>query len=138
MGSTLSDRQRALLVGLQDAERAGGSIDLSGLAAATGYSESSIKTYFSKRLLGVLVHRDDAGGFVARGAIRCSEEAFAHRMTQKAQTAGAALQTEESWRELVRKLLREGSRRGFRLSADEQALIDELVDEPGPPQTSLF
>jgi len=134
----LSERQRRLLVGLREAEQRGGVVDLAGLAAATGYSESSIKTYFSKRLLGVLVHRDEEGRFVARGALRCTEEAFAHRMSQKAQTAGEALQSQESWRELVRKLLREGSRRGYRLSREEKSLVDELVEETEAPQPRLF
>ncbi|MEM6930262.1 MAG: hypothetical protein AAF602_25200 [Myxococcota bacterium] len=133
----LSERQRQLLRGLQEAERFGGPIDLAALAASTGYSESSIKTYFSKRLLGVLVHRDEDGAFVVRGALRCSEEAFGHRMSQKAQTASEALQSEDDWRELVRKLLREGSRRGYRLSEDEHVLIAELTDDE-PSQPSLF
>lgn len=137
MAAELSDRQRQLLHGLREAERSGGEIDVSALAAATGYSASSIRTYFSKRLLGVIVHRDEQGRFVARGAVRCSEEAFAHRMSQKAQTAGEALQSQEAWREVVRKLLREGSRRGYRLSADELLLVDELSAAPDP-QPKLF
>lgn len=136
--AALSERQRQLLLGLREAERLGHSLDLAALAAATGYSESSIRTYVSKRLIGVLVHRDEEGRFVVRGALRCTEEAFAHRMSQKARTASEALQSEDDWRELVRKLLREGSRRGYRLSADEHALVQELLEDSAPPQRSLF
>ncbi|MEN0065388.1 MAG: hypothetical protein AAGA48_24800 [Myxococcota bacterium] len=140
MAAPLSERQHQLLLDLRQTERDGTPIDVPALAASTGYSESSIRTYISKRLLGALVHRDEDGAFVVRGALRCTEEAFAHRMSQKAQTAAEALQSEDAWRELVRKLLREGSRRGYSLSDDERVLLDELFDddELGPTQPSLF
>lgn len=122
----LSDKQLALLRGLRDLELAARPVDLPALAAATGYSESSIKTYFTKRLEGVLVFRDD-GGWRVRGALRCSEDEFARRMSQKAGAANDALRSEESWRALVRKLLYEGSRRHYTLSREEQELVAQLT-----------
>lgn len=131
----LSERQAALLEGLRDAEREGRPVDLAGLARASGYNESSIRTYFTKRLEGVLVFREDDGAWRVRGAVRCSEEEFARRMSQKAGAANDALRSEESWRAVVRKLLYEGERRHYRLSREELDLVRELApEEPARPR----
>ncbi|MEQ1568082.1 MAG: hypothetical protein ABMA64_20755 [Myxococcota bacterium] len=129
MSGALRDRQLALLHGLREVERAQGVVDLAALAAATGYSESSIRTYFTKRLEGVLVFRDERGGFGVRGAVRCTEEEFARRMTQKAGAANDALRTEEAWRALIRKLLYEGQRRSYRLGREELELVTAVTRE---------
>lgn len=131
----LSGKQAALLVGLRDAERAGGRLDLNRLARDTGYSESSIRTYFTKRLEGVLVFRDEHGGWRVRGALRCTEEEFARRMSQKAGAASEALKDVRSWRALVRKLLYEGQRRHYTLSREELDLVADLTPEPSRPPT---
>ena len=140
MAEGLNDKQRRLLVALREAERARRPLDLESVAAATGYSVSSIKTYFSKRLDGVLVSRGGDGSWVVRGAIACSEASFARRMSQKAGSATEALKSEEGWRELVRKLLYEGARRDYQLSEDELELVERLRPSPSaaPPQPSLF
>lgn len=134
----LSERQGRLLRALQEVEAAGDPLDLEAVASATGYSVSSIRTYFTKRLEGVLVMRDEAGRWWVRGAITCSEEAFLRRMSQKAGSAAEAVKTEEGWRELVRKLLYEGSRRDYTLSADELHLVEKVrpataASAPEPP-----
>ena len=140
MADELSARQLALLYALRAAEVAPGPADLDAIAGASGYSVSSVRTYFSKRLLGVLVTRDEDGAWWVKGALKCSEAAFARRMSQKAGTAAEALATEETWRELVRKLLFEGVRRGYTLSVEERALLGELDGGDGPAdrQPSLF
>ncbi len=139
----LSAKQRALLHALQVAEASGEPVDLDDLARRTTYSVSSIRTYFTKRLEGSLVSRDASGAWWVRGAIRCSEASFARRMSQKAGTALQAIGDEESWREFVRKLLIEGTRRGYRLSRDEIQLLAERGPEatgswPSTQQPSLF
>lgn len=131
----LSDKQAALLVGLRDAERAGGKLDLARLARDSGYSESSVRTYFTKRLEGVLVFRDAAGGWRVRGALRCTEEEFARRLSQVAGAASEALKDQRSWRALVRKVLYEGQRRHYQLSREELDLVDALTPEPPRPPT---
>lgn len=127
-GEGLSDRQLSLLEGLREAERTGHPIDTRSLARRTGYTESSIRTYFTKRLEGVLVFRDEDGQWRAKGAVRCSEEEFARRMSQKAGAANDALRTEEAWRAVVRKLLYEGQRRHYHLSREELELVEELTE----------
>lgn len=133
----LSERQLRLLEGLRDAERHGRPADPRGLARATGYTESSIRTYFAKRLEGVLVFRDEQGEFQVRGALRTTEEEFARRMSQKAGAANDALRTETAWRAVVRKLLYEGQRRHYHLSREELDLVAELSPaEPARPPTA--
>ena len=133
----LSDRQAALLAGLRDCERSGGLVDLAALARRSGYNESSIRTYFTKRLEGVFVFRDPDGGWRVRGAVRCSEEEFARRMSQKAGASSDTLRSEESWRAVVRKLLYEGQRRHYRLRREELELVAALTpDDPRPPGPS--
>lgn len=126
----LSTRQLALLEGLREAERSGLVIDTRALAQRSGYTESSIRTYFTKRLEGVLVFRDDQGGWRARGTVRCSLEEFARRMSQKAGAASDVLRTEEAWRAVLRKLLYEGQRRHYKLSREEVDLAAQLSPEP--------
>ncbi len=142
----LSERQLQLLEGLRGAERSGRPIDLAGLAERSGYTESSIRTYFTKKLEGVLVFRGEDGEWRARGAVRCSEEEFARRMSQKAGASNDALRTEEAWRAVVRKLLYEGHRRRYTLAREELELVEALraaarqapPAEEVPVQASLF
>lgn len=132
----LSPRQLALLEGLRAAEHAGVHVDVEALAALSGYSASSIRTYFTKKLEGVLVFRDPAdgaGGWRVRGAIRCTPEAFARRMSQKAGASSDALRTEDAWRSVLRKLLYEGQRRHYRLSREELELVEALTAVARPP-----
>lgn len=129
MEEPLSDKQLSLLIALRELERSGGAVDFPKLAKATGYSESSVRTYFTKRLDGFIAFRDEAGWKI-RGATRTTEEAFARRLSQKAGSANEALKSETAWRSLVRKLLYEGQRRHYRLSREEMDLIDGL----GPPE----
>ena len=68
----LSERERALLLALREAEGAAAPLDVSALARRTGYAVNTIKTYLSKKLEGVLVFRE-RGGWIVRGALRCSE-----------------------------------------------------------------
>lgn len=130
----LSTRQLALLEGLQDAERGGLPVDLTALATRSGYTESSIRTYFTKRLEGVLVFRD-GDGWRVRGAVRCTSEDFAKRMSQKAGAASDVLRSEESWRAVLRKLLYEGQRRHYTLSREEIDLVGQLA--PPPPRARI-
>ncbi len=140
---SLSDRQTALLIALRELERAAATVDFAELASATGYSEASVRTYFTKKLEGVLVFRDGSDWRV-RGAVRCTQEAFAKRLSQKSGAANDALKSEESWRELVRKLFYEGKRRHYTLSREELDLVRALVVEVEVPrseglaQPSLF
>lgn len=126
-----SARQRALLSHLQEAERKGRPIDLDEAAQAAGYSPSSIRTYFSKRLEGVLVVRDEQGQWWAKGARACSLASFSRRMSQKAGSASEVIKSQEGWRELLRRLLYEGARRHYVLSDHELEMIEQL--RPDPP-----
>lgn len=127
----LSEKQAALLVALREIERRGEVVDFSALARSTGYSDSSIRTYFTKRLEGVIVfrHGDD---WHVKGALKFTEEAFGRRMSQKATAAAESLRTEASWRALLRKLLYEGARRHYHLSDEELELVDDLRPLPAP------
>jgi hypothetical protein len=125
MDEPLSERQLQLLIALREVERSGKVVDFAKLAKATGYSESSVRTYFTKRLDGFLAFRDEEGWRI-RGATRTSEESFAKRLSQKAGSANEALRSEASWRALVRKLLYEGQRRHYTLGREELDLIEGL------------
>jgi hypothetical protein len=135
----LSERQARLLEGLREAERHDRPAEPRALARTSGYTESSIRTYFTKRLEGVLVFRDDSeqgqGAWKVRGALRMSEEEFARKLSQKAGAANDALRTVESWRAVVRKLLYEGQRRHYSLSREELDLVAALSPEPSRPRT---
>ena len=133
MSRSLSERARILLACLREAEAARQPVDLTHLAQKTGYTLTTIRTYFTKKLEGVLVFRE-AGGWVVRGARRCSEQAFARRMTEKAGAVQAALADQFTWRELVRKLWYEGQKRGYQLGPDERALLKQM-ETPSVPQT---
>lgn len=137
----LSSKQQALFTGLREAERTGEAVDLALLAVRTGYTESSIRTYFTKRLEGVFVFKDASGAYRVRGTLRCSETEFARRMTQKAGAANDVLRTEESWRAVLRKLLYEGQRRRYRLAREELELIESVTPDDlspaGPSEEGL-
>lgn len=139
--SGLSEKQLALLTGLREAERTNSAIDIAVLAARTGYTESSIRTYLTKRLEGVFVFRDAAGAYRVRGALRCTEQEFARRMTQKAGAANDVLRTQQSWRAVLRKLLYEGQRRHYQLAREELELIASVTPDdlspPGPSEEVL-
>lgn len=130
--SPLSGRQQALLEAMKAAEARGGAVDLDALAAATSYSVASIKTYFSKKLDGVLAFRE-GDSWRVRGAVRCSDAEFARHMTQKAGASGDALKTEAAWRVVVRKLLYEGKRRNYALGPDEAELALALLPPSKTP-----
>ena len=143
--AALSEKQRALLLALRDIENDDSPmIDIPALAAKSGYSEASIRTYFTKKLEGVLVFRH-GDGWRVEGATRCAERAFARHMTQKAGSAADSLQTEEAWQMAVRKLLYEGHRRSYNLGPEENAILDRIAGlAPAPrkpdqrPQQGLF
>jgi hypothetical protein len=128
MADELSDKQVALLIALRELERADDVVDFAKLARRTGYSEASVRTYFTKRLEGFVAFRE-ATGWRIRGATKITEEAFARRLSQKAASGNDALKTEASWQSLVRKLLYEGQRRHYRLSREELDLIEVLTPE---------
>jgi len=129
MADELSDKQVALLIALRELERAGQVVSFPKLAKDTGYSEASVRTYFTKRLEGFIAFRTD-DGWQIRGAVRTTEEAFARRLSQKAASANDALRTQDSWQSLIRKLLYEGHRRHYQLSREELELIELLTPEP--------
>jgi len=131
MADELSDKQVALLIALRELERAGSVVDFAALAKATGYTEASVRTYFTKRLEGFVAFRGEDGWRI-RGAVRTTEEAFARRLSQKAASANDALKTQGSWQLLVRKLLYEGQRRHYQLSHEELELIEVLT--PAAPE----
>jgi len=131
--AVLSEKQRALLHALRDIEDAETPVDIADLARRTAYSEASIRTYFTKKLEGVLVFRDPAGWRV-EGANRCAERMFARHMTQKAGSTADALRTEDAWQMALRKLLYEGLKRGYRLSEEEHAILDRLLGKVVPPR----
>lgn len=133
MGRALSERERILLQRLRALEASRQLVDLAELAENTGYSLSTIRTYFTKKLEGVLVFRESEG-WVVRGAKQCSERAFAHRMTQKAGAVQTALAEQSTWRELVRKLLYEGQKRGYQLGPQERGLLRQM-ETPEVPRT---
>lgn len=133
MSRSLSERERILLMCLRACEAARQPVDLSQLAQKTGYTLTTIRTYFTKKLEGVLVFRED-GEWVVRGSRRVSEQAFARRMSQKAGAVPAALADQSTWRELVRKLLYEGQKRGYQLGPQERGLLKQM-ETPTVPQT---
>ena len=118
---------------LRASEAARQPVDLSQLAQKTGYTLTTIRTYFTKKLEGVLVFRE-RGVWVVRGSRRVSEQAFARRMSQKAGAVPAALADQSTWRELVRKLLYEGQKRGYQLGPQERMLLKQM-ETPTVPQT---
>lgn len=81
----------------------------------TGYKPSSVRTYFTKKLQGVLVHRTDGDLWRARGACDCSPAELAELMTQRMATPGVVPKTEAEWRAQLRTLLALGRSRGYRL-----------------------
>lgn len=126
MSAELSDKQTALLIALREVERANAVVDFAALAKATGYSEASVRTYFSKRLEGFVAFRE-GDGWRIKGATKMTEEAFARRLSQKATGGNEALKTEDDWRRLVRKLLYEGQRRHYHLGREEVELMESLA-----------
>jgi hypothetical protein len=139
MARSITKRERSLLHALRRAERAERVVSATELAAETGYAAATLKTYFSKKLEGALVFRHERGWRV-KGAVACGEDVFARRMSQKAGAVGEALANEESWRQLTRKLLYEGQRRGYRLSEEEVTLALQLRAVRSRPsgQSALF
>ena len=135
----LSSRERALLMALREAETMRAGLDLTRLASRTGYAVNTVKTYLSKKLEGVLVFRTDEG-WVVRGAARCSEERFSTLMSQKAGVVQRALADVHSWRQVLRKVLYEGQRRGYLIGPHEEVLLESLREQeaPQPQQGTLF
>jgi hypothetical protein len=141
----LSDKQRALLHALREVEAEDRPVEIAELAEKSTYSEASIRTYFTKKLEGVLVFRDIQGWRV-EGALRCAERAFGRHMTQKAGTTADAVKTENAWQMALRKLLYEGLKRGYRPGDEERAILGRLDgviplhrrQTPPPSQTKLF
>ena len=138
MARELSDKETALLNALRAFEALDAPVDVARLAERSGYAQATIKTYFSKRLEGVLVFKERDGSWRVRGALKCTPEEFARRMSQKAGAAQNALETEDAWRQLLRKILYEGHRRGYRLGPEEAGLADKLRPKPRRVQGDLF
>jgi len=127
---TLREKEQLLLEALRQRERDGIDASIDGVAADTGYAASTIKTYFSKKLDGFIVTRTERGDYKVRGALDCTEEQFARRMSQKeGDTLRVDLETLSGWRGAVRRLLNEGKRRGYQLGEHEVEMAMDLMGE---------
>ena len=96
-----------------------------------------IKTYRSKFLDGALVFpcAEDPVLLRVRGALAMSTERFAQLLSQKkARTASLEYETEDEWRETMRKLAALGLSRHFVMARSDKELFSELFET----QRALF
>lgn len=77
------DKFRRMLYFLEESEHQSRRFSLEELAEATGYKVSSIRTYYGKRLKGVLVTEHADGSFQAHGLGVFNEQSFIDYMTQR-------------------------------------------------------
>ena len=88
MGGRRHDKFKKMYAYLAKMEREGEVFSLSDLADATGYKMSSIRTYYGKRLKGLLVEEtDDDGVYLATGLDGFDEDSFIDYMTQRSSPA---------------------------------------------------
>ena len=93
-----------------------------------------IKTYRSKYLDGTLIFpcADDPVLLRVRGALAMSTARFAELLSQtKAKSAVLPYETEDEWRETMRKLAALGLSRNFVMPRDDRELFMELFETQG-------
>ena len=125
----LRDRERRLFAALRDCEQRGVRFRPDAIAREIGYKLATVKTYASKKLEGWLLTHESDGAYRVKGALECADEAFAARMSQKADDdplRGTA--TEDDWRHSVRSLFYVGLNRGYRLDEELGDLALDLAD----------
>ncbi|MSP93590.1 MAG: hypothetical protein EXR79_17660 [Myxococcales bacterium] len=125
----LRDRERRLLVLLRTCEERGARFRPDAVAAEIGYKPATVKTYASKKLDGWLLTREHDGAYRVRGAIVCTDEEFATRMSQKETDSDSGGPTnEDEWRDNVRSLLHVGLNRGYTLDDELGDLVLDLAE----------
>lgn|GEM_PF-4639105 len=88
MGGRRHDKFKKMYAFLAKMEQDEDTFSLSDLADATGYKMSSIRTYYGKRLKGLLVEETDEDGvYEATGLGSFDEESFINYMTQRSSPA---------------------------------------------------
>ncbi|WP_119072407.1 DUF3644 domain-containing protein [Aggregatilinea lenta] len=78
----LSQNQRRLLSFLKDCERLGREFSLGDIAANTGWTESTVRTYETKGYWSSIIFKMPNGNYVARGVLNLSESNFHQEITQ--------------------------------------------------------
>ena len=93
LGGRRHEKFKKMFGFLQDRENDQGTFTLDDLADTTGYKMSSIRTYYGKRLKGLLVIEKDEqeGIFCAQGMSGFSESSFIDYMTQRSSPADVAV-----------------------------------------------
>lgn len=135
MARELTRSEGRLLGALREAEASAEEFTASELAERSGYARATVQTYLTKKLLGFLVEEGPGGTWRARGALDCTDDQFAHRMSQKGGAKGY-LSSVAEWRTAVEQLLAEGKERGFTLSARQAVLATSLAPSPRDPEDS--
>lgn len=126
--------QEKLLLALRELEDEGDEREredlVSRMAASTGYTKSTIRTYLSKRLLGRLV-MESGDRYRVVGANAISEDDFGRLMSQKLGASGSsAIGGREEWVAELRRVAAVGAARGYRLDDADAELMLGLFAEP--------
>jgi hypothetical protein len=129
MARDLRDKEERLLLALRELETTNELFDEALLAQKTGYKLTTIRTYFSKKLDGFLVSRANDDKWRVSGAITCTDEMFAQRMSQRGSEPQIQLLLgdETEWRQTVQRLLHLGHDRGYRLTEEEAELAMDML-----------
>ncbi len=81
--AALKEKQRRLLQFLRLQEGQSRSFKMDDVLDATGYAESSFRTYLNKEMLGRWVDGPVMGLMRVKGLLKATEEQFRQAMTQK-------------------------------------------------------
>lgn len=124
----LNEPQRRCLAKLKECERKGQAFSIADLVTATGWNESTVRTYLTKKLLDRFVFREEGTGrYRARGVGSLGDEQFAQLMSQK--TVPDDLEqhlvhfSAKEWEKALVLMVAHGKRRHF----DVRAALERLI-----------
>lgn len=127
---TLNDAQRKLLAALKEAETKGHTVTGEVLAAATGWADTTVKTYIGKKLIDRYLFRTEVEGqYAVRGVQAVADADFAIVMTQKGSLEDLdnylTHLTMAEWEHACELLVKHGERRGY----DATRVLERLLEQ---------
>lgn len=108
----MRSKQKKLLEYLKGCEREQRPFSVADAAGASGHSESTIKTYLSKKLVGRWVEKARDGWYRAKAILAVSPEEFEAHMSQKASDAFSSF---DEWKHHLDELVELGQSHGYRV-----------------------
>lgn len=122
-GGDMRTTQKKLLEFLKDCERNQRPFTVADAADASGHSETTIRTYLSKKLVGHWVEKARDGHYRAKELLVVTPLEFEAHMSQKAVDAFG---TYVQWKRHLEHLVQLGRQQGYQV----EPALEELLSRP--------